>query len=116
MSSTDLMESDGMTPSQKWIRSFLGMINYYQHFVPRYSLLTKSLFDLLKGGKRKDTRQKSMLSTRKLCASDWTPEQEHAFENLKASLVHRVTLSHTDFSCPFMLSIDVSLHGIGAEA
>ena len=37
MTSTDLMEPDGATPSQKWIRSFLGMVNYYQHFVPRYS-------------------------------------------------------------------------------
>ena len=30
MTCTDLMEPDGVTPSQKRIRSFLGMINNYQ--------------------------------------------------------------------------------------
>lgn len=39
MSVQDLMESDGVTPSQKRIRSFLGMVNYYQHFVPNYSAI-----------------------------------------------------------------------------
>lgn len=32
--SADLMESDGGTPSHKRVRSFFGMVNYYQHFVP----------------------------------------------------------------------------------
>lgn len=41
MTSTDLMEPDGVTTSQKRIRSFLGMVNYYQHFVPRYSAIAK---------------------------------------------------------------------------
>lgn len=34
MSPTDLMEPDDITPSQKRIRSFLGMVNYYQHLCP----------------------------------------------------------------------------------
>lgn len=84
MTTTDLMESDGVTPSQKRIRSFLGMINYYQHFVPRYSAIAKPLFDLLKGVKRKGKHHKNKLSGRKLCASDWTKEQDWAFEKLKA--------------------------------
>ena len=45
MTRTDLMEPDGVTPAQERIRSFLGMINYYQHFVPRYSAIAKPLFD-----------------------------------------------------------------------
>lgn len=114
MTSADLMESDGVTPSQKRIRSFLGMINYYQHFVPRYSAIAKPLFDLLKGGKRTGKQHKNKLSNRKLCASDWTPEQEQAFENLKASLVRGVVLAHPDFTRPFLLSTDASLDGIGA--
>lgn len=30
---SDLMDSDGVTPSQKKIRSFLAMVLYYQHFI-----------------------------------------------------------------------------------
>lgn len=53
MSSADLMESDSVTPSQKCIRSFLRMVNYYQQFVPGYSVIAKPLFDLLKEVKGK---------------------------------------------------------------
>ncbi|KAJ8003297.1 hypothetical protein DPEC_G00167960 [Dallia pectoralis] len=72
MSSADLMEHDGVTPSQKRIRSFLGMVNYYKHFVPRFSAIAKPLFDLLKGVKRKGKYKTNKLPSRKLCASDWT--------------------------------------------
>lgn len=81
MTTTDLMEPDGMTPSQKRIRSFLGMVNYYQHFVSRCFVIAKPLFDLLKGEKRKGKHHKNKLSGRKLCASDWTVEQGQAFEH-----------------------------------
>lgn len=47
ISSLDLMELDGTTPSQKKIRLFLGMLNYYQHFIPNYSAIAKPLFNLL---------------------------------------------------------------------
>ncbi|TKS64941.1 Retrovirus-related Pol polyprotein from transposon opus [Collichthys lucidus] len=114
MVTTDLMEPDGVTPSQKRIRSFLGIVNYYQHFVPRYSAIAKPLFDLLKGGKRKGKHHKIKLSGRKLCASDWIAEQEQSFEHLKSSLIRSAVLAHPDFTRPFMLSTDASLDGIGA--
>ena len=114
MTSADLMEPDGVTPSQKSIRSFLGMVNYYQHFVPRYSVIAKPLFELLKGAQRKGGLHKKRLSNKKLYASDWTSEQEQAFESLKSSLVRSVVLAHPDFTRPFLLSTDASLDGIGA--
>lgn len=51
MVSADLMEPDGVTLSQSRFRSFLGMVNYYQHFVPNYSAMARPLFDLLAGQK-----------------------------------------------------------------
>ena len=114
MTSKDLMEPDGKTPSQKRIRSFLGMVNYYQHFVPRFSAIAKPLFDLLKGGKRKGKQLKIKLSSRKLHETDWTREQDRAFEDLKDLLVGSVALAHPDFTRPFMLSTDASLDGLGA--
>lgn len=114
MTTSDLMEPDGVTPSQKRIRSFLGMVNYYQHFMPRYSAIAKPLFDLLRGERRKSKHHKNKHSGRKLGAADWTVEQEQAFEHLKSSLIHSVVLAHPDFTRPFMLSTDASLDGIGA--
>lgn len=114
MSVAQLMEPDGVTPSQKRIRSFLGMINYYQHFVPGYSAIAKPLFDLLKGERRKGRHHQNKLPSRKLKASDWTATQAQAFEQLKSSLAQSVVLAHPDFTCPFVLSTDASLDGIGA--
>ncbi|KAK0133435.1 Retrovirus-related Pol polyprotein from transposon 412 [Merluccius polli] len=49
----DLMKADGCTPSQKRVRSFLGMVLYYQHFIPGCSSIAKPLFALTAGQKRK---------------------------------------------------------------
>ncbi|KAK7881633.1 hypothetical protein WMY93_030042 [Mugilogobius chulae] len=113
MSCADLMEPDGVTPSPKRLRSFLGMVNYYQHFVPGYSTKAKPLFDLLKGVKKKG-KTKSKLQYKKLSPSDWTNAQVCAFDSLKACLLNAVVLAHPDFSRPFVLSTDASLDGIGA--
>jgi hypothetical protein len=53
MTSADLIEADGVTPSSKRVRSYLGKIYYYQHFVPNFSANAKPLFSLLLGQKRK---------------------------------------------------------------
>lgn len=37
----DLMKEDGTTPSQKKIRSFLGMVLYYQAFIPSCSRIAR---------------------------------------------------------------------------
>ena len=113
MSCSDLMEPDGVSPSQKRLSSFLGMVNYYQHFIPGYSAKAKPLFELLKG-ERKKGKNKSKLQYRKLSASDWTEAQVTAFNALRQSLVNAVVLAHPDFSRPFVLSTDASLDGIGA--
>lgn len=117
INSLDLMELDGTTPSQKKIRSFLGMVNYYQHFVPNYSAIAKPLFNLLKGQKTTARNLRKLghaCQNRKLKSSDWTQAQDQAVERLKASLVESVVLAHPDFDRPFILATDASLDGIGA--
>lgn len=42
----DLMMENGVTPSQKWIKSFLGMVMYYQQFINGCSWMAKPLFAL----------------------------------------------------------------------
>ncbi len=46
MSKADLMEDDGCTPSVRRIKFFLGMVFYYQHFLPHCSSIAKPLFAL----------------------------------------------------------------------
>ncbi|KAL2095370.1 hypothetical protein ACEWY4_010089 [Coilia grayii] len=67
MSVADLMDADGVTPLEKRVRSFLGMLNFYQHFIPGYSALAKPLFSLLAGRKQKKGRKpKCTVVSRKL--------------------------------------------------
>ena len=113
----DLMEMDGSTPSQKRVRSFLGMVLYYQHFIPGCSSIAKPLFALTAGQKRKgraSAGQKKAGTFRKLTPEDWTPVCDVAFEELKRALVNCAVLAHPDFDRPFILSTDASLDGIGA--
>lgn len=116
MSKADLMEDDGCTPSVKRIKSFLGMVFYYQHFIPNCSTIAKSLFALTAGQKKRGKVRTSSNtgSFRKLRPSDWTNECDVALSNLKESLLNCVVFSHPDFSQPLLLSIDASLDVLGA--
>lgn len=42
----DLIEEDGKRPSYTKVKSFLGMANYYSHFIENFSCLAKTLFQL----------------------------------------------------------------------
>ncbi|KAJ8000232.1 hypothetical protein DPEC_G00202700 [Dallia pectoralis] len=116
LSKADLMEGDGCTPSVRRIKSVLGMILYYQHFIPNCSSIAKPLFSLTAGQKRR-TKVKTGAKAgtyRKLKPSDWTLDCDNALSHLKQSLLQSVVLAHPDFSLPLMLSIDASLDGLGA--
>lgn len=117
MTKKDLMEDDGHTPSVRRVKSFLGMIFYYQHFIPNCSSIAKPLFALTAGQKRRGKIGKSNQRSgvfRKLKPADWTDDCDSAFLNLKEKLLNCVVLTHPDFSKPLILSIDASLDGLGA--
>ncbi|XP_041654997.1 uncharacterized protein LOC121517360 [Cheilinus undulatus] len=117
MSKKDLMESDGCTPSVRRLKSFLGMVFYYQRFIPNCSSIAKPLFALTAGQKRRGKGGKSKQNPgvfRKLKPADWTDDCELAFLSLKEKLLNCGVLTHPDFSRPFILSIDASLDGLGA--
>lgn len=112
-----LMEEDGCTPSVRRIKSFLGMVLFYQSFIPRCSAIAKLLFALTAGQKRRGWPGKKGRHAgvfRKVTASDWTPACEEAFHKLKEELLNCVVLAHPDFTKPFILSVDASLNGVGA--
>ncbi len=115
LSKFDLMEDDRCTPSVQRIKSVLGMILYYQHFIPGCSSLAKPLFALTAGQRRKRGIKGDIKAGtyRKLKPTDWMKECDHAF-SLKESLLQSVVLAHPDFTRPLILAIDASLDGLGA--
>lgn len=116
---SDLMESDGKTLCAKKIRSFLGMVLYYHHFIEGCSAKAKPLFNLVaepaatqkRGRGHKPKFKKGHV---KLSQADWTDECRDSFETLKHELFHSVTLAHPDFNAPFILAVDASFDGLGA--
>ncbi len=113
----DLMEEDGKTPSPTKIKSFLGMANYYSHFIEGLSALAKPLFKLTAGQKikRKGGKGGSCFpKPKRLSPEDWTAECDSAVEKIKQAFANTVTLTHPDFERPFLLSTDASMDGLGA--
>ena len=112
----DLMDADGLTPSPKKVRSFVGMVMFYQHFIPGCSQIAKPLYALTAGQKRriKGPHGHGKAGTfRELAPHDWTPACDKAFEGLKSALLNCVVLAHPDFRRPFVLSTDASMDGLG---
>ncbi|XDV11309.1 hypothetical protein PO909_000279 [Leuciscus waleckii] len=116
---SDLMEPDGKTPCQKKIRSFLGMVLYYQHFIEGCSAKAKPLFKLTSGSVKqtpitKGRKPRQKISYLKLSPADWTTDCEEALHTLKLELTRNVTLAHPDFDQHFILAVDASFDGVGA--
>ena len=81
--------------NQSELRSFLGMANYYDRFVPGLATNCAPLNDLLQKNKQ------------------WS-EHVEAVKSVKRLLTSADTLSHYDPSLPISLSCDASPVGIGA--
>ena len=76
----------------KEVKQFLGLIVYYQKFVPRFSDLARPLNAL----------------TRKDVSFEWNPVCQESFELLKASLMTEPILTYPDPNHPYMLFTDAS--------
>jgi hypothetical protein len=83
---------------KKSLQSFLGSTNYYRKFIPNYSMLTASLYDLLK----------------QHVPFNWTSEHEHNYCLLKSHLTSDQILSYPRIYEPYNLYVDASQVGIGS--
>ena len=84
--------------NQSELRSFLGMVQYYDRFIPRLATNCAVLNDLLQKNSKRN----------------WTSEHTGAIETVKASLTSGDTLTHYNPLLPLSLACDASLVGIGA--
>jgi hypothetical protein len=80
----------------KQLRRFLGLTGYYRRFVKQYSVICQPLHQVLKKN-----------------AFEWGPEQQSAFDRLKAVMTSPPVLSLPDFSSPFTLETDACASGLG---
>ncbi|XGW17401.1 hypothetical protein V3C99_002198 [Haemonchus contortus] len=80
------------------VRSFLGLINHYEAFVPKMRQLRAPLDALLKKG----------------ASFEWNSECETAFERAKEVLTSDLLLTHYDPKLPIIVAADASDYGIGA--
>ena len=80
------------------LRAFLGMINFYNSFVPDMATLREPLNALLK----KDT------------TFQWNEECENAFRKTKEILQSDLLLTHFNPNLPISISADASGYGLGA--
>ncbi|GFT82015.1 retrovirus-related Pol polyprotein from transposon 297 [Trichonephila clavipes] len=82
------------------VRSFLGLVGYYSHYIPNYSTTASPLTDALKGKIKKEK-------------ITWDEKCGKAFEELRAKLVTQPILFAPDFATDFILQTDASEAGVG---
>lgn len=80
------------------LRTFLGMVNYYQQFIPNLASKLNPLYKLL----QKNTK------------FVWTKECENAFQNLRKEICGDKVLTPFHASLPVTLATDASPIGFGA--
>ena len=80
------------------LRSFLGLINYYDKFLPKLAANLTPLYPLL------NKRQRWV----------WNDKQQAAFQHAKDALQSDALLTHYDPAKPLVLACDASDYGVGA--
>ena len=86
------------------VKSFMGLIGHYQHFIKGFAKIAAPLYDLTSGD-NKDKKSEHV---------DLSPEAREAFDRLKAACLQAPILAFPDFNKPFLLEMDASGRGLGA--
>ncbi|XP_066950832.1 uncharacterized protein [Macrobrachium rosenbergii] len=92
-SKVDAVKKFPMPKTIKSLQEFLGMVNYYHHFIPDISCIMYPLTAVLKG---------------KLKTLVWAAPQQQAFEQTKAALAKATILTHLDPTASLRLTTDAS--------
>lgn len=87
-----------MPQNVKQLQAFLGLINFYDHFIDKKASHFFPLYKLLEKGAK----------------WEWGPLQENAVKVVRAILTSSTTLAHYDGSRPLSLACDASPYGVSA--
>jgi hypothetical protein len=80
------------------VQGFVGLCNYYSHYIPNFSKKVEPLVRLTKKG----------------IAFVWSDEQQAVFDTLKRDLCSAPLLRHPDFEKRFFVQTDACGYGLGA--
>ena len=80
------------------LRAFLGLVNYYSHFLPNMASVLHPLYQLLKKDKK----------------YTWTTTAQNAFDTVKEMITSDTVLTHYDPELPVKLACDASSYGLCA--
>ena len=80
------------------LQSFLGLLNYYHHFLPNLSTCLAPLHKLLKKGQK----------------WEWKKPQQDCFDKVKQLICSAKVLAHYDPEKELILQCDASPYGVGA--
>ena len=86
------------------VKSFVGLVGHYRHFIKGFTNITASLYNLT-SGENKDKKSEHL---------DLPPEAREAFDHLKAACLQAPILAFPNFGKPFLLETDASGKGLGA--
>ena len=86
------------------VKSFVGLMGHYRHFIKGFAKIAASLYDLTSGDNKDKKSEHVNLS----------PEAREAFDHLKATCLQAPILAFPDFNKPFLLETDASGRGLGA--
>ena len=80
------------------LRSFLGLLNYYNKFMPNLASVVRPMYDLLHENKK----------------WEWSAQCTESFKRAKDLLISPNVLVHYDPNLPIKLAADASSYGVGA--
>ena len=80
------------------VRSFLGLVTYYQRFIPDMASILQPISELLEHSRK----------------FKWTGQCQHSFDRVKQVLASSEVLMHYDPTLPLRLASDASPYGLGA--
>ena len=85
--------------TKKQVKSFLGLVGYYQRFIPGFATLASPMNDLTRKALPDRIR--------------WSEAAEKAFETLRGALCAEPVLITPDFTFPLIVHTDASEVGLG---
>ena len=86
------------------IRSFMGVVGHYRHFIKGFAHIAASLYDLISGDNKDKKSEPMKLS----------PKALETFNVLNEKCVNAPVLDFPDFKKPFLLETDTSGKSLGA--
>jgi len=95
----DAVQAYPQPKTRKELRKFLGVVNFYHHFIDKIGEKAAPLYELCSTKRR----------------FNWTQTQQEAFETLKKAICNELELNYPDFNKPFILRTDASNYEVSGK-